>query len=359
MVDLTSRAVRHMYQSNPASFCRLAFRLLHPGIDYGHHWSIDVLGDALGRCHRGETRRLIINMPPRSLKSVCTSVAFPAWILGVRPETKIMCVAGHRGLADDHHALTRKLMNHPRYRSLFPHVRFSETSNCLRLPQGGLRTAFTVSVGAGLTGRGAELIIIDDPQAASDVDDRKKVDGVKSWYDRSIYQRLDDKHDGVIIVAMQRLAHEDLTAHLLDQGGWELLSLPAIATKDETFPALFGDRPVRRKGEALNPARENRNQLREAMLRMGAQAFMAQYQQAPYPPGEGGGRHGCYTSLRAGVPWTPDQGTPTMFFGTVPQERIMLHTVFGEGQYPWPSDMREMTPEEWRLCYGNRLIERN
>ncbi len=103
----------------------------------------------------------------------------------------------------------------------------------------------------------------------------------------------------------------------------------------------------------LNPAREDRDQLRAAMLRMGAQAFMAQYQQAPYGPGEGGGRRGWYTSLREGVPWTPDQGKPVSCFRSMPQERILLHTLFGEGEHPWPSDMRHMTLEEWQMCYGN------
>ena len=134
MDDRATQAIRHMYQSDPSSFFALAFRLLHPGVDYRSHWSTKVLGEALARCYRRETQRLIVNMPPRSLKSVCASVAFPAWILAVRPETKIFCFAGHRGLADDHHALTRTLMSHPKYRALFPHVRFKETASKILLP---------------------------------------------------------------------------------------------------------------------------------------------------------------------------------------------------------------------------------
>src|SRR5436309_7152644 len=285
MEDLETRAARYMFQSHLASFFSLAFRLLYPGVTYQQHWSITVLGEALSRCFKGETQRLIINMPPRSLKSFCASVAFPAWTLARRPEAKILCVAGHRGLADDHHALTRDLMNHPKYRALFPHVRFTETARKIRLPHGGSRSAFTLT--GALTGRGADLIIIDDPQAAHEVGDQAKSAAVRTWYDRNIYQRLDNKEGGVIILVMQRLAHDDLTAHLLDHGGWELLSLPAIATRDEQFPRVFDDQVVRRKGEALNPAREDLAQLREAIPQMGAEAFLAQYQQEPYTPGEG------------------------------------------------------------------------
>ena len=69
----------------------------------------------------------------------------------------------------------------------------------------------------------------------------------------NIYQRLNDKTKGVVIVVMQRLHVDDLTGHLLKQEGWELLNLPAIATEDERYPRLYGDRVIRRKGDALHP----------------------------------------------------------------------------------------------------------
>jgi hypothetical protein len=199
-------------------------------------------------------------------------------------------------------------------------------------------------------GRGADVIIIDDPQAAHEVDDRQDSAAIRAWYDRSIYQRLNDKEDGVVILVMQRLAHDDLTAHLLAQGGWELLRLPAIATEDERFPKLFGDRVIRAKGEALDPARENQAQLREAMLRMRAPAFMAQYQQEPYLSGEGGERCGAFH-------WDGPEETrkhSPCFLGRVPEERFVLERLFGE-----PSGIRmglppPMTVEEWRN-YHNAL----
>ena len=292
MDDFETRAIRNMYHSDPASFFDLAFRLLYPTVEYQRHWSTQVLGAALARCHRRETTRLIINMPPRTLKSLCTSVAFPAWVLAVQPTTKILCVAGHRGLAEDHHALTRSLMSHPKYRALFPHVRVTDTASKIALPHGGSRSAFTPT--GAVTGRGADFIIIDDPQAAHEADDRPKSEAIREWYDGSIYQRLDDKKNGVVILVRQRLAHDDLTSHLLSHGGWELLSLPAIATEDERFPSFRGGRVVRKKGEALHPAREDRAQLRAALLQMGARAFMAQYQQDPYSEKEGPPRSGAF-----------------------------------------------------------------
>jgi hypothetical protein len=76
----------------------LAFGITHPDREYRHHWPIEVIGDYLTRCHEGQIKRLIINLPPRYLKSFFVSVAFPAWVLGRRPETKIMCIAVAVGL---------------------------------------------------------------------------------------------------------------------------------------------------------------------------------------------------------------------------------------------------------------------
>lgn len=351
MADLEAMAIRHMYQSEPRMFFQLAFRLLHPGVPYLHNWSIDMLGEALARCHRRETTRLIINMPPRSLKSMCTSIAFPAWMLGVQPESKIMCVSGHKGLAEEQHEMAHLLMRHPRYRALFPHVRASETTGRLKLAQGGFRAAFTPS--GAITGRGADVIIIDDPQSAHGADDPQKSAAIRHWYDRNIYQRLDDKHEGVVIVVMQRLAHDDLTAHLLEQDGWEVLSLPAIAMRDERLPSSLSGHLVRRAGEALHPARESVSQLREAMLRMGAKAFMSQYQQEPYPEGKGNGRGGAF-HLAPHPDATEDECRHScVFFAKIEEERFVLDRVFGERTRIRPGSPPPLNTDEWIEKFGD------
>ncbi|MBM92741.1 MAG: hypothetical protein CMJ35_14205 [Phycisphaerae bacterium] len=337
-----------MYRTQPGMFLPLAFRLLHPGVSYLHNWSVDVLGEALARCHERQSKRLIINTPQRSLKSVCASVAFPAWVLGVRPESKIMCIAGHRTLAEEQHDLARRLMKHPRYRALFPHARVGESTGRLWLAQGGFRAALTPS--DALTGLGADMIIIDDPQSAHDADDPQKGGSIRRWYDGNIYQRLDDKHEGVIIVVMQRLSHDDLTAHLLDQGGWEHVNLPAIAVEDE----YHGGRLRRRPGEALHPAREDLTGLRDVMLRMGAKAFMAQYQQAPYPPDQCDTSTGLFHTaphpdasadeFKYTVPW----------FGEVEEEVFLLDLLFGERTCIRRGGPPPMTTDEW-VAWGDSM----
>jgi hypothetical protein len=343
MPDTKARAIKQMYRTEPRMFFRLAFRLLHPGTEYQQNWSVDVLGEALKRCATGETRRLIINMPPRSLKSICTSVAFPAWLLGTQPDRKIMCIAGHRGLAEDQHDLARRLMTHERYRALFPHVRLDESSGRVTTPHGGCRLALTPS--AAITGRGADVVIIDDPQSPSDADDAGAARDVRSWYDRNIYPRLNDKKKGVVIVVMQRLAHDDLTAHLVEQGGWEVLSMPAIAMADERMPESLGGGLARSKGEALHPLREDLQELREALQRMGAKAFMAQYQQEPYAPGAGEGRGGAFHMVRQS-PAHGEEYSP-VFFTQMPEEMFVLESVFGEPLGVRTGPPPPLTEEAW------------
>jgi len=345
MDELETRAMRHMYQTDLSSFLDLAIRVLHPGVAHRLHWSTRVLGEALSACSQGATKRLIINMPPRTLKSICASVAFPAWVLAVRPETKIFCISGHRGLADDHHALAVNLMSDPRYRALFPHVRFGATASKISLPHGGFRSAFTPT--GAITGRGADLIIIDDPQDAHNADDPQENAAIGRWYDRNIYQRLDLKAHGVVILVMQRLAQDDLTAHLLSRGDWEHLSLPAIAVEDERFPKVFGDQVIRRKGEALDPTREDQSQLREALMRMGARAFMAQYQQDPYPPGQGDERCGTFYVVEHPDDAPEDCKGNQWFLGRCPEEIFVCERLFGEFAGIRPGMPPAMTTEEW------------
>lgn len=357
--NATERAVRQMYRTDLTSFIGLAHRLTQPQARFVPHWSIELIGEALRRCCRGDTERLILNLPPRYLKSFCASVALPAWALAQRPQAKIMCIAGSRGAAEDHHRLAWRLMSHPSYRALFPHLKgCREQRDAIRLPHGGQRSAHVLSPGSGVTGRGADLIVLDDPLPASYAEDRTRREQVNRWYDHNVYQRLNEKARGAVVVVMQRLHANDLTGHLLRQGGWELLSLSAVATEDE-HPAQFGlpgDRPLRRKGEALNPAFETREDLKAAMRRMGAATFMAQYQQRPYPPGADGGSRGAWHWLEPIGPEMPGVGLPRVAFVRQSPEDAVEAELFAADAAPPPTPpaLRRATAEEW-LTYHRTL----
>ncbi len=270
-------------------FCFLerSFYELNPTKEFKDNWHLHVLAHKLEQVRLGTTKRLIVNVAPRSLKSHCTQVAFVASLLGHDPSAQIICASYAQDLSNKHASDCRILMTSRMYKSTF-RTRLSSTRpalNELVTTRQGFRLA--TSVGGVLTGRGADYLIIDDPskpeEAISDVE-RKRVN---DWFDHTVLSRLNDKQEGRIVIIMQRLHEDDLVGHLMKQGGWELLRFPAIAEEDETYtiPDGFGGSTTfsRCKGEALHPERESLEILEVLKNSMGSYYFAAQYQQSPAP----------------------------------------------------------------------------
>src|SRR5712664_1377846 len=234
------------------------------------------------RVHSGEGRRLLINQPPRSLKSICVSVAYVAWLLGLDP-TRRAIVASYSGdFAAELHRQFRMVVSSAWYEALFPTLRWAkETGLELITTQGGSR--FATSVGGTLTGRGADLIIVDDPLNANEVHSEPARKRVIDWYGGALVSRLNDKQTGSIVAVMQRLHEDDLAGHLLRQGGWDHLDMPAIALDDEIIELGHGKTHVRRSGDVLHPERESREALEAIKAEVGSLLFSAQYQQRPVP----------------------------------------------------------------------------
>jgi predicted phage terminase large subunit-like protein len=136
-----------------------------------------------------------------------------------------------------------------------------------------------------VTGRGADLIIVDDPLNAIDSYSETARKRVIEWYRGTLVSRLNDKEKGSIIAVMQRLHEEDLAGHLRDQGGWDCLDLPAIAFDDEIILLRYGKTHRRGAGDILHPERESREALEKIKSEIGSLLFSAQYQQRPTPPG--------------------------------------------------------------------------
>ena len=146
------------------------------------------------------------------------------------------------------------------------------------------------SVSGVLTGRGADVIIVDDPLKPIDAMSDARRNAANEWYDGTLYSRLNDKAKGAIIIIMQRLHEDDLAGHVLTQEAWDLVSFPAIAEADEehSVDTLFGrKRFIRRAGEALHPERESLQTLEQICATLGTYNFAGQYQQTPAPAGGG------------------------------------------------------------------------
>jgi hypothetical protein len=141
-----------------------------------------------------------------------------------------------------------------------------------------------------LTGRGADLIVIDDPLKAEEALSDARRRAANEWYDHTLYSRLNNKARSAVVLVMHRLHEDDLTGHVLAQEDWEVVRFPAIAEADETHrietllgPLMFS----RRIGEALHPARESLAMLARIRRAIGEYNFAGQYQQAPAPLGGG------------------------------------------------------------------------
>ncbi|MCH7910393.1 MAG: terminase, partial [Candidatus Hydrogenedentes bacterium] len=269
-----------------SSFIQKTFSTVDPSAAYRHNWHIDAIAWNLERCMQGEIRRLIITVPPRNLKSICVSVAFIAWVLGHDPARRIIVVSYSEDLAKKHSRDCRAVMESPWYRAVFPGTRLDPGKNTeieFMTTQRGFRLA--TSVGGTLTGRGGNIIIIDDPLKPTDAMSEAKREAVKQWYNGTLYSRLDSKADDVIILVMQRLHVDDLVGHVLEQEPWVHLNLPAIAESSQriqTGPETFIDR---RAGDVLHPEHESRETLDDIKSVLGTYAYSAQYLQSPVPAG--------------------------------------------------------------------------
>jgi hypothetical protein len=146
------------------AFLHKVFHTLCPGQTFERGWPIEAMTHQLGRVLSGEERRLIVNLPPRSLKSITFSVALPAYALGHNPQLRIVCVSYSSELARKLSNDFRAVVESDWYRRVFPHThigRFKNTETEIEFTERGYRLA--VSVHGTLTGRGGDLIIIDDP----------------------------------------------------------------------------------------------------------------------------------------------------------------------------------------------------
>src|SRR5258707_10701634 len=150
-------------------------------------------------------------------------------------------------------------MRSPGYRQLFP-ARLAAHRQAVQefiTTRQGYRLA--TSTGGVLTGRGADIILIDDPLKPEEALSEAQRQAANDWFDHTLYSRLNDKRHGAIVIIMQRLHEDDLVGHVLAQEQWEILSFPAIAEADEVqeIETIWGPRSFRRRqGEALHPDRE-------------------------------------------------------------------------------------------------------
>jgi predicted phage terminase large subunit-like protein len=282
-----AEALDALLRTRLAAFTQKSFRTVDPGAAYKHNWHIDLIAEYLEACTRRQVKRLIINVPPRYLKSISVSVAWPAWLLGRNPSERILAASYSDRLSLKHSVDCRLVVRSDWYRRIFPGVHLTDdqdTKEKFVTTARGQR--FATSVGGTATGDGGNFLIVDDPhnpkQALSPVQRQEAL----TWFDQTFCNRLDDKENGVIVLVMQRLHANDLAGHLLAKGGWEHLCLPAVA-ETRTIIDFGRVKLTREPGDILHPQREGQAAIDRQKVEMGSYAFAGQYQQRP-APAEGG-----------------------------------------------------------------------
>lgn len=243
---------------------------------YKPAWLHYEIARQLERVEKGQIKRLMLFVPPRHGKSQLASIDFPAWYLGRHPEKEIITASYSAELAQDFGYKTRNLVNSQEYQTLFnTKLRDDSKSKAKWLTnEGGGYTA--VGVGGPITGRGADLLIIDDPVKNREEAESLTIrDKVWNWYTSTAYTRLEK--DASVILIMTRWHKDDLAGRLLEKAKedgeqWDVIEFPAIATRDEHY---------RKRGEALWPEKYDFDALTTIKNTIGIYDWQSLYQQQP------------------------------------------------------------------------------
>jgi hypothetical protein len=214
-------------------FAVLMFPELHDGKQMVPAPYVNLMAEALMAVRDGGEKRLIFNLPPGHMKSLIVSMLFTAWLLGVEPAKRILCISYGEDLTRQLSRQTRRVMTSRLYRRIFPGtVLAKQAEDLLTTTKGGQRLA--TAVGGPVAGFRSELTIIDDPMQPDEVASELKKQGLRDWYSGVVEQRL--VPGGAMIVVMHRLAPDDFTATLLEKAAGSTSPCPLLVSNRPPTP---------------------------------------------------------------------------------------------------------------------------
>ncbi|CAK8162415.1 conserved hypothetical protein [Candidatus Xenohaliotis californiensis] len=273
--------VNALLRSDLKSFIIKSFQTINPGVQYLDNWHIDIIVDYLNALSSGQFSRLIINIPPRYLKSLCVNVAWSAWLLGINPANRIISASYSERIGTIHSLNTRYIMLSNWYHGIFPDAILlkdqNEKSN-FRTTSHGFR--ITTSVFGSITGEGGDYLILDDPINPAHCHNTGVLKNTVDWFERVFMTRINNRKKGVVVLIMQRLDQNDLSGVLLKKCGWESLSLPLVSKKDCSI-AIDSKIYKRKAGELLHESYQDAEVVHKLRQEVGSYNFAAQYQQDP------------------------------------------------------------------------------
>lgn len=281
-------------------FIKQCWPSIEPGRKYHDNWHIQSICEHLQAVHNNELRRLIINIPPRHMKSLTCAVAFPTWAWINKPATQFLFASYAGQLSTRDSNKCRRLINSPWYQGNWgdkfalsgdqnQKTRFENDKNGHRL---------STSVRGSMTGDGADILVIDDPHQVQDVESEVVRTEVSDWWDSTVQTRLNDPETGAFILIMQRVHQSDLTGHILanqdSSDPWTHLCIPAEFEEDHPhkfYTSLSSAKdqydPRTEEGQLLWPERFTEKSLNRLKKGLGTYASAGQLQQRPSPKGGG------------------------------------------------------------------------
>lgn len=269
-------------------FFKKTWPLVEPNKSLLWNWHHELIAEYLHACTIGQIKRLIVNIPPRYTKSNLISVSFPTWLWIKRPELRFIFTSYSQSLSTKHNTDRRMIIESNWYRGNYSKsVQISTDQNMKTEFQNTHRGhMIATSMTGTATGKGCDYLVIDDPLNARQAESDTFRNSVNESFDRTFSTRLDDKKNGVIIVVMQRLHQNDLTGHLLEQGGWEHLKIQGVSQENKiySFPISKKEKEFK-AGELLHEARENQTEIESQKINLGSYGFAGQYLQEPSPAG--------------------------------------------------------------------------
>lgn len=273
-----------------ATFSRGAWPILEPGTPLQWNWHLDYICEHLVLCRQRRIRRLMVNVPPQTMKTRLVSVFYPTWCWSLAPHQRFLAASYSADLSTNHNVERRRIAESDWFQSHWPgKVSFTPDQNRkteFENTAGGKMSI--TSPGGTATGRGAHDVICDDLVSADDADSDAHRESANDFFDGTLRTRLSDQISGVFIIVMQRLHEDDLTGHLLAKaapGEWTVIRLPMIAEEDERWEFPISGRIVERKaGEPLWPSRFPMEVCESIKRDVGSYRWAGQYQQRPAPP---------------------------------------------------------------------------
>ena len=275
-------------------FIKSSWGTIEPARDFYDNWHIDAISEHLEAVAHGDIKRLIINVPPRHMKSISVAVALPAWVWTIMPQKRFLFASYALSLSVRDSVKCRRLIDSQWYKTHFGQTfeLTSDQNQKQRFENDKTGYRIATSVDGALTGEGGDIIVIDDPHNVREAESSAVRESVLDWWDQAMQTRLNDPKTGAFVIIMQRVHENDLTGHILkdEYNDWDHLCLPAryeIGHPSPTRSSLGFTDPRTKEGDLLWPERVDEKTLSNLERSLGTYASAGQLQQRPMPKGGG------------------------------------------------------------------------